>query len=53
MSHLPEDLTRDNYVPTAPLASDASTAEIVAKINELVEKLEEVVGLFIGPSNDH
>lgn len=48
MPNISKNKTREGYTVTTPLADDASTQDIIDKINELVEKVEELVDFFIG-----
>lgn len=48
MPQIPKDKSREGYTPTTTLADDATTQQIIDKVNELVEKVEELVDFFIG-----
>ncbi len=46
--HIPKDLTRNEYTPTSSLPPTATLDEAITKLNEVIEKVEELVALFIG-----
>ena len=49
MSHLiPDDKTTEGYTPTTQLDQSANLADTIVKLNEVIQKLEEVVAMFIG-----
>jgi len=46
--HIPDNLTTEGYTSTSSLSSGATLEETITKLNEVIEKLEELVALFIG-----
>jgi len=50
LKKIPDDLTIEGYVKTDPLASNASLSEVISTLNEVIQKTEELIEIFIGES---